>query len=470
MNLLGAKHYDPGTAASAATTSLLAMTAFDTSNLRIALTAPAHGFLRFRIVVTCVNTAAAGMPAVLLGVMNSTAIIGRASPINVILTATANRGVAMTVDFIVGGLSGSYNFDAAYAVQVVQASTGFKWGGPNDTTGNDAWGAFVFEIYDPQPQTAGNQLAVDSNGRVDISKISGTTQTARDIGASVLLSSGTGTGQLDFTSGVVKANATQIEGADPTDTIRDSILSDATRFAGANINATIASRAAPGDSMNLAADAINDAAFAAATGKKIVRSGTLAGAASASATLDSGASATNSIYLGNVIVITGGPGVGQARTITAYVGSTKLATVDRAWITTPTAASTFAILPTDSQTINSGLQVSEANSATILSRIGTPVSTVSADIAGVPSLVWSSATRTLTSFGTLVADVAAAVWAAVLEVGFSASRILRAIGGAAAGKSSGGGTAFRNLSDTDDAIVGTVDPTTKDRTSSTIGS
>ena len=51
--------------------------------------------------------------------------------------------------------------------------------------------------------------SIDSNGRVDVIKVAGTTQTARDIGASVLLSAGTGTGQLDFTSGVVKANATQ---------------------------------------------------------------------------------------------------------------------------------------------------------------------------------------------------------------------------------------------------------------------
>lgn len=54
--------------------------------------------------------------------------------------------------------------------------------------------------------------SIDSNGRVDVIKIAGTTQTARDLGTSVLLSSGTGTGQLDFTSGVVKANATQILG------------------------------------------------------------------------------------------------------------------------------------------------------------------------------------------------------------------------------------------------------------------
>ena len=48
--------------------------------------------------------------------------------------------------------------------------------------------------------------------------LGGTTQTGRDIGASVLLSPGTGTGQLDFTSGVVKANLAQILGTALTET------------------------------------------------------------------------------------------------------------------------------------------------------------------------------------------------------------------------------------------------------------
>src|SRR5438445_8747534 len=50
-------------------------------------------------------------------------------------------------------------------------------------------------------------LEVDLDGQVDVTHLAGTAQTARDIGASVLLSAGTGTGQLDFTSGIVKANA-----------------------------------------------------------------------------------------------------------------------------------------------------------------------------------------------------------------------------------------------------------------------
>ena len=46
----------------------------------------------------------------------------------------------------------------------------------------------------------------------------GTSQTGRDIGASVLLSAGTGTGQLDFTSGVVKSSLVQILGTALTET------------------------------------------------------------------------------------------------------------------------------------------------------------------------------------------------------------------------------------------------------------
>lgn len=43
-------------------------------------------------------------------------------------------------------------------------------------------------------------------------QLAGTSLTGRDIGASVLLSAGTGAGQLDFTSGVVKADVAKIDG------------------------------------------------------------------------------------------------------------------------------------------------------------------------------------------------------------------------------------------------------------------
>ncbi len=70
------------------------------------------------------------------------------------------------------------------------------------------------EIFTDPPNFS--TFSIDGNGRVDVVKISGTTQTARDLGASVLLSAGTGTGQLDFTSGVVKSNVTQFGGTNAT--------------------------------------------------------------------------------------------------------------------------------------------------------------------------------------------------------------------------------------------------------------
>ncbi len=82
----------------------------------------------------------------------------------------------------------------------------------------DSATAFITGVNSLAPPTNWNLESIDASGRVDVIKIAGTTQTARDIGASVLLSAGTGTGQLDFTSGVVKANLAQILGTALTET------------------------------------------------------------------------------------------------------------------------------------------------------------------------------------------------------------------------------------------------------------
>lgn len=68
-----------------------------------------------------------------------------------------------------------------------------------------------------------------------------------------------------------------------------------------------------------------------------------AGAASA-ITLRSGASATNDIYKDEAIVIVSGTGVGQTNRITAYNGSTKVATVATAWVTQPNNTSVYVVL------------------------------------------------------------------------------------------------------------------------------
>ncbi len=63
------------------------------------------------------------------------------------------------------------------------------------------------------------------------------------------------------------------------------------------------------------------------TASQIVRSGTAQAGSSTTITLDASASATNNLYAGDLVVITGSTGVGQVRTILSYVGSTKVATV-----------------------------------------------------------------------------------------------------------------------------------------------
>jgi len=76
-----------------------------------------------------------------------------------------------------------------------------------------------------------------------------------------------------------------------------------------------------------------------------VRSRLAQAGASSTITLDTGAAAVDSLYNGNIVAIIAGTGIGQCRVITGYVGSTRVATVDSAWVTTPDATSVFALYP-----------------------------------------------------------------------------------------------------------------------------
>ncbi len=108
--------------------------------------------------------------------------------------------------------------------------------------------------------------------------------------------------------------------------------------------------AAPSNWLTAAAiadGAIDRATFAADTGLQSVRSGTAAAGGSTTLTLDGGASALNGFYTNCLLALTGGTGAGQARFVTGYVGSTKVATVG-AWTTTPDNTTTFSIAGFDS--------------------------------------------------------------------------------------------------------------------------
>lgn len=71
--------------------------------------------------------------------------------------------------------------------------------------------------------------------------------------------------------------------------------------------------------------------------------GTAQAGASSTITLATTASSTDDTYNNMDIVITSGTGSGQTRTITDYVGSTRVATVDEAWTTTPDDTSVYEV-------------------------------------------------------------------------------------------------------------------------------
>lgn len=151
--------------------------------------------------------------------------------------------------------------------------------------------------------------------------------------------------------GNMKVDVLKIEGADPTDTIRDSVVNDATRIDASAMN-TLSSHD-PGENIMGATDTVvltdgslTNAKLAADTGLKPIRSNTAQGGSANAITLDASASSITDFYNNAWVYITSGTGSGQPpRLITGYNGTTKIATTIPSWSTNPDNSSTFAILP-----------------------------------------------------------------------------------------------------------------------------
>ena len=197
-----------------------------------------------------------------------------------------------------------------------------------------------------QTQVNGHSVTDTTSGVQDVNmKNAGNVAvTGRDIGASILLSPGTGTGQLDITSGVVKSNLVQILGTALTETAGyiaagfKAFFNLATPVtpASGKVPATIAA----GDSVDCAA---NKAATVVSTGTCPAQSQTTPYTVNQTIKLAAGASSVDNFFKYMTIVITGGTGIGQSRRFLDYVGATQLGTVDRAWATNPDNTSTYSI-------------------------------------------------------------------------------------------------------------------------------
>jgi hypothetical protein len=144
-------------------------------------------------------------PRKLVSIRAGTSASGGVSTSTIVLDASASA-----VDDFYNGMVVVAVIDSVTEVRIITDYTGSTqtatvvpdWNTAPDN--ND-----TFTIYRPD----GVQIQ-----QANTTHVASTAQTARDIGASVLLSSGTGTGQLDFTSGVVKANTVQYGGSNITST------------------------------------------------------------------------------------------------------------------------------------------------------------------------------------------------------------------------------------------------------------
>lgn len=147
MACLGTVVYDPAVAVTKSTAAALAMTAIDTVNARITFNAPAS--LKVLVRIRCQIHGAATFPSVLLGVLEGATVVARGAPIGgLVNTAVATAIVPLEFTAVLAVTAGSHTFDAAYGVETLVASTGIKYGGPNNTTANDAFGAFIFEVWE----------------------------------------------------------------------------------------------------------------------------------------------------------------------------------------------------------------------------------------------------------------------------------------------------------------------------------
>ena len=115
----------------------------------------------------------------------------------------------------------------------------------------------------------------------------------------------------------------------------------------------------------------------------VLRNGTLQAGTTSSVTLDASASATNNLYNGCLIILKSGTGAGQVRAITNYVGSTKIATVDRPFVTAPTNTTVYTLIASDNPALNASLQTTNSQPQTIIrsatAQTGSTSSTIKLD-------------------------------------------------------------------------------------------
>jgi len=180
------------------------------------------------------------------------------------------------------------------------------------------------------------------------------------------------------------------------------------------------------------------------SGDTHVNEGLATGGGSTTIIFNSLASAVDDTYIGQVVFLSAGTGEDQARNIIDYNGTTKVATVERAWETNPAnGATVYSVLP------RADLTTLKANIAA-LNDFDPAVDTV--------ALVTDITTKT--GFSLSTAGIDSILDEQIGDGTITMREALRGFIAVLAGKSSGGATAtliFRDDADSKDVITATVD-------------
>lgn len=174
----------------------------------------------------------------------------------------------------------------------------------------------------------------------------------------------------------------------------------------------------------IAPGAIDAATFAVDTGFSIIRTGTAQAGGSTSITLDAGASAVTDFYAGDIVVLASGAGAGQARQVSAYNGTTKVATVS-AWAVNPDNTTGFVIQPfvaiaggggggLDAAGVRAAVGLASPNLDTQLSGISTKTTNLPSDPAD-QSLIIAATDAIMTRIGVNGAGLSALPWNAAWD-------------------------------------------------------
>ena len=105
-------------------------------------------------------------------------------------------------------------------------------------------------------------------------------------------------------------------------------------------------------------DATSEFSIACNPGREHVNEGLAQGGTSTTITLNALASSGNDVYAGQMVFIRSGTGQDEAALITSYNGTSKVATIDGNWVSTPDTTSAYIINPTSPVALSIATQAS----------------------------------------------------------------------------------------------------------------